>query len=344
MRFLVLAFLSLLLAACDNSQPDATADKQEVNLYSSQQEHLIRPVLEQFTEETGIAVNLTTGDNAEVVTRLEYEGENTPADLLLTVDIGNVYQAKEKGLLQALDSAYLTETIPAHLRDPEGYWYGLTSRARLVFYHKERVQPEEIGSYRDLADERWNGRVLIRSSNNTYNQSLVAALIAHHGREAALEWAKGVVANMARAPQGGDSDQILAVLAGEGDIAVANSYYYGRLVAGDASVRNAQVAEKIGVIFPGQDEEGTHVNIRGGGVTAHAKNRDNAVKLLEYLVAEPAQRFFADGNLEYPANPAVEPHEAVKAWGDFTRDTLNLEEVGKRQREAIEVMDEAGWQ
>lgn len=344
MRFLALVLFALGLAACDDA-PQAASESaaREVNLYSSQQEHLIRPALDEFTAATGIRVNLTTGGNAELVTRLEYEGEATPADLLLTVDIGNIYQAKEKGLLQAVESDYLVQSIPAELRDPQGHWYGMTSRARLIFYHKDRVEPDAVRSYLDLADERWKGRVLIRSSDNTYNQSLVASLIVHHGREDALAWAKGLVANMARPPQGGDTDQILAVLAGEGDLAVANSYYYGRLVAGDDAVRNDEVAEKIGVIFPEQDGVGTHVNIRGGGVTRHAKNPEDAVKLLEYLASSPAQRFFADGNLEYPANPAVKANPAVEAWGAFKRDSLNLEEVGKRQRDAIAVMDEAGW-
>lgn len=343
MRLLAIALIALGLAACDNEQQQPATTAQVVNLYSSQQEHLIRPVLDDFTAQTGIAVNLVTGGNAELVTRLEYEGENTPADLLLTVDIGNVYQAKEKGLLQPIKSAVLDGAIPDYLRDPEGYWYGLTSRARLIFYHKDRVQPEAITSYLDLAKPEWKGRVLIRSSDNTYNQSLLASLVVHHGREAAQEWAKGLVANMARKPQGGDTDQILAVLAGEGDVAVANSYYYGRLVAGDDSVRNPQVAEKIGVIFPEQNTVGTHVNIRGGGITKHGKNSDNAIKLMEFLVTEPAQRFFADGNLEYAANPAVKPHETIAAWGDFKRDALNLEEVGKHQRDAIAIMDEVGW-
>lgn len=344
MRFLTMMLCVLGLAACDNNSPAATDNSEQVvNLYSSQQEHLIRPVLEDFTQETGIEVNLTTGGNAELVTRLEYEGENTPADMLLTVDIGNVYQAKEKDLLQAVESDVLTQNIPEYLRDAQGYWYGLTSRARLIFYHKDRVEADAVQSYADLADERWKGRVLIRSSDNVYNQSLVASRVAHDGREAALEWAKGLVGNMARAPQGGDTDQIKALLAGEGDLAVANSYYYGRLVAGDESVRDAEVAEKIGVIFPDQNGNGTHVNIRGGGVTKHAKNRDNAVKLLEYLTQESAQRFFADANLEYPANAQVKANDAVEAWGDFNRDQLNLEEVGKHQRTAIEVMDEAGW-
>ncbi|WP_373086593.1 Fe(3+) ABC transporter substrate-binding protein [Sneathiella sp.] len=346
MRFLTIMLCALGLAAFDdntNTANAATQNEQVVNLYSSQQEHLIRPVLVNFTKKTGITVNLTTGGNAELVTRLEYEGENTPADMLLTVDIGNVYQAKDKGLLQVVESEILSGNILAYLRDPEGYWFGITSRARLIFYHKDRVEAHAVQNYADLADDRWKGRVLIRSSNNVYNQSLVASRVAHDGREAALKWAKGLVANMARSPQGGDTDQIKALLAGEGDLAVANSYYYGRLIAGDESVRDPKVAEKIGVIFPDQEGHGTHVNIRGGGVTKYAKNRANAVKLLEYLVQEPAQRFFADANLEYPANLAVKANSAVEAWGEFNRDQLNLEEVGKHQRTAIEVMDEAGW-
>lgn len=335
MRILLTLMASLLLFACDGQKKEEAV----VNLYSSQKEHLIRPVLEQFTKDTGIAVNLITGGNAELVTKLEYEGKNTPADLLLTVDIGNVYNAKQKGLLLPIKSEVLNAAVPETLRDPEGQWYALTTRVRLIFYHKDRVEPGAIHSYLDLADPKWKGRVLIRSSDNAYNQSLMAALVAHYGEEKALEWAKGLVANMARAPQGGDTDQLKALLAGEGDMAVANSYYYGRMV----SEGNAEAAEKIGIVFPDQDGNGTHVNIRGGGVTRHAKHPENAQRLLEYLMQEPAQHFFADANLEYPANPAMEANPIVKAWGDFKRDGLPLEAVAKAQPAAITLMDKAGW-
>lgn len=318
---------------------------EEINIYSSQKEHLIRPVLDDFTEATGIDVNLTTGGKSELVARLEHEGEHTPADLLLTVDIGNIYTAKEKGLLQPIESETLNAQIPDNLRDPEGYWYGVTIRSRAIYYNKELVDPEEAPkTYEELADPKWRGKLLIRSSENVYNQSLVASMLAHHGHDETLEWAEGVVANMARPPQGGDTDQLKALAAGEGAIAVANTYYYGRLIAGAPDIQDESVKEKVAIVFANQDGRGAHVNIRGGGVTSHAKHKESAIKLLEYLAGDDAQHFFAEGNFEYPAKPSIAPAETVQSWGELKRDPINLEEVGKHHKEAVAIMQEAGWQ
>ncbi len=335
--------LLVLLCLMTLSPALALTEESEVNLYSAQKEHLIRPVLERFEAKTGITVNMTTGKASELTARLRAEGKRTPADLLLTVDIGNIYQAKQLGLLQAVDSETLRRQIPAHLRDPEGHWMGLTTRARLIFYRKGAVVPADITRYEDLANAKWRDSVLIRSSSNVYNQSLVAAMIAHHGEAKTAEWLDGLVANLARPPQGGDTDQLRALAAGAGKLAVANSYYYARLVHEDSEAFDPQVKEAVGVIFPNQAGRGAHINIRGGGVTKHATNKAHAVRLLEYLASDEAQRFFAAQNYEFPASPDVAAPEAVSEFSEFTRDTLPLETVGAHQRAAVRLMDAAGW-
>lgn len=315
---------------------------EEVNVYSAQQEHLIRPILKEFEQDTGITVNIITGDKAQLITRLEQEGEFTPADLLLTVDIGNIWQANDKGLLQPIESEVLQEQIPEYLRGDEGYWYGLTTRARIIFYRPEDTDPSELSTYEALADAKWDNGILIRSSGNIYNQSLLASIIGHKGEDAARAWAEGVVENFARTPQGGDRDQLRALAAGEGKLAVSNTYYYG-LLQNSENPQDRDYAEKIKPFFPNQDGRGTHVNIRGGGITKHAKNKDNAVKLLEYLASDKGQQFFAESNYEYPANPDVELPKTVASWGDFKRDTMNLEEIGRLNAKAVRIFNEVGW-
>ncbi|MFW0777899.1 MAG: extracellular solute-binding protein [Rickettsiales bacterium] len=316
---------------------------EQVNIYSAQKEHLIRPILDVFEKQSGIKVNVTTGKKAELISRLALEGKNTPADILLTADIGNIYQAKKQGLLQPIVSKVLTDKIPAHLRDPENIWYGFTVRARTIFYNNQLTNAEAIDSYLQLADPKWKGKLLIRSSSNIYNQSLVAFMLHQYGEEKTLAWAKGVVANMARPPQGGDTDQLRALAAGEGEIAVANTYYYGRLLGGDESVQDTHVQERVGIIFPDQQDAGMHVNIRGGGVTAHAKNKENAIKLLEFLTTDEAQKYFAHHNFEYPAVANVKAHPVVEKWMKAKQYDANLEALGKLQTQAVAIMDKAGW-
>ncbi len=314
---------------------------KEVNLYSAQKEHLIRPVLDAFTKDTGIDVNLITGDAAALVTRLEREGERTRADVLLTVDIGNIYQADQKGLLAPVSSDVLNTHIPAYLRSDTGTWYGLTQRARVMFVRND--SDVTTLDYRDLSAKAWQDGVLIRSSDNVYNQSLLAYMIYHFGKEQATAWAQGVVENMARNPQGGDRDQIRALAAGVGHVAVANTYYYGMMIAGDNTVRDAKVRDTIRMIFPNQSGIGTHVNIRGGGVTTHAKHPEEARQLLEYLSAPKAQTMLMEHNFEYPANPEVPLNDTLKAWDTFKPDMTPLALIGAKQREAIAIMDKVGW-
>lgn len=315
---------------------------EEVNLYSARKEELIKPLLDRFTNDTGIKVNLVTGKADELITRLKSEGRNSPADLLITVDAGNLHRAKELDLFQKVDSKALEQAVPAAYRDPQGTWYGLSLRARPIMYVKGKVSPAELSTYEDLADPKWKGRVCIRSSSNIYNQSLVAALIAHLGESKVEEWARGIVANMARPPQGGDRDQIMAAAAGVCDVAVANTYYLGGML-NDANPAQREAAAKVAVFWPNQGDRGTHVNVSGAGVTTAAKNKANAVRLLEYLVTADAQRWYAEVNAEYPVRPGVAWSETLESWGRFKADGLNMEKLGEYNAAAVKLMDRAGW-
>jgi iron(III) transport system substrate-binding protein len=318
------------------------ATAAQVNLYSAREEVLIRPLLDKFTAETGVKVNLVTGDADALLKRLQSEGPNTPADLLLTADAGRLYRAKVAGVLQPVQSKVLEASIPPAYRDPEGYWYGLSLRARPMMYAKDRVKPAELSTYEDLAEPKWKGRICIRSSSNIYNQSLVASMIAHHGEEKTEAWARDFVKNFARPPKGGDRDQIQAVAAGQCDIAVANTYYLGTLLASqDASQREA--ASKVAIFWPNQNGRGTHVNVSGAGVTRHAKNKAHAVRLLEYMAGDEAQKWYAAVNHEYPIKPGTAWSGTLREWGDFKADTLDMAKLGEYNAAALRLMDRAGW-
>ncbi len=314
----------------------------EVNIYSARGEELIKPLLDRFTAETGVRVNLVTGKADALLQRLQSEGVNSPADLLITTDAGRLYRAKEAGVTQAVTSERLNAAIPAAYRDPDGHWFGLSLRARPILYVRDKVQPAELSSYEDLADPKWKGRICIRSSDNVYNQSLVASLIANQGAEATEAWAKGLVGNLARPPKGGDRDQILAAAAGQCDLAIANSYYFaGMLTSAETEQRKA--ANKLGLFWPNQEGRGTHVNISGAAMTISAHNKDEAVKLLEYLASDAAQTWYAETNGEYPVRPEVPVSATLAAWGEFKPDSLNLERLGELNGEAVRLMDRAGW-
>ncbi len=315
----------------------------EVNIYSGRKENLIKPLLDRFTAETGIKTNLVTAKADKLLTRLQSEGRNTPADVFITVDAGRLYRAKQADVFGTVSSDKLNAAVPAHLRDPDGHWVGLSQRARVIFYAKDRVKSDELSSYEDLASDKWKNRICIRSSSNIYNQSLVAAMIAAHGADATQNWAEGLVNNLARPPKGGDRDQIKAAAAGQCDIAVANTYYYGQMLTSEKDPAQVKAAEAMAVFWPNQDDRGTHVNISGAGVTKFAKNRDNAIKLLEYLVSPEAQKWYAEVNYEYPVNPEAQLGELVASWGAFKSDQLNLDVLGKNNAEAVRVMDRAGW-
>lgn len=313
-----------------------------VNVYSHRHYEADKELFARFTEETGIRVNVVTASADELITRLENEGANSPADILITVDAGRLHRAKEKGLLQAVHSELLESNIPSALRDPEGYWFGLTKRARVLVYDTSRVQAGELASYEDLLDPRWKGRVLVRSSGNVYNQSLLASIIAAVGEDAAGTWASGIVANLARQPSGSDTDQAKSVAAGAGDVAIVNSYYVARLKA-SSDPEERRIGERLAVIFPNQDGRGAHINVSGAGVTKSSKNLENAIKLLEFLSEEPAQRAFSETIYEYPVNPSVAPATLLREWGEFREDTLNLARLGELNAAAVKIFDRVGW-
>jgi iron(III) transport system substrate-binding protein len=336
-KTLAAALLGLALGAAEAH----AAETQAVNIYSARHYTTDQHLWESFTAQTGIAVHVVEADHDQLVQRLLSEGAASPADLFVTVDAG-LAKAAGQDLLQPVTSDILARDVPAHLRHPDGLWYGLAVRARILAYSKARVDPAELSTYEALADPRLEGRVLARSGTHIYNLGLTGSMIATHGVEATEAWVRGLVANFARPPEGGDTDQLKAVAAGLGDIALSNSYYLARLAASDKPEDRA-VADKLGAFFPNQDDRGTHVNISGAGVLKHAPNRGNAIKLLEFLVSPEAQSYFANVSFEYPVNPAVAPHAVLAAWGPFKHDTLNADTFAANGREAARVLDRAGW-
>ena len=314
----------------------------EVNIYSGRKEALIRPVLDKFTEKTGIIVNLVSGKAGQLRERLLVEGRNSPADILITSDAANLYRAAEAGLLQPVVSNILDSQIPINYRDKAGRWFGLSLRARVLVYSVDRVSTDELSTYEDLASMNWHDRVSVRSSSNVYNQSLIASLIVAHGLEGAELWAKGLVENFARSPKGGDTDQIRAVAAGEADVAIVNSYYYGRLMASN-DPNDLDIINKTALFFPNQENRGAHVNVSGAGLVAHARNRSEAILLLEFLAGPEGQRLFAELNHEFPVSVNVQNSGIVSKWGSFKADQLSLGLLGKYNGDAIRLADRAGW-
>jgi len=318
------------------------AQAEEVNLYSSRHYDTDVALYQAFTDETGIEVNLIEGDADQLIERIKAEGRNSPADVLITVDAGRLWRAEDAGLLQPVSSAVLEERIPAKLRHPAGQWFGLSQRLRGIVYARDRVDPGEITSYEELADPKWQGRVCIRSSTNVYNQSLVASMIEANGVEETEAWAEGLVDNLARPPQGGDTDQIQAVAAGECDVAVVNHYYFVRLIESESEDDRA-VADKVDIVFPNQDGRGAHANVSGAGVVATAPNQGNAVRFLEYLTTPEAQAYFAQGNYEFPVVDGVKLVPVLEQWGEIRTDDVNAAKLGENNPEAVKLMDRVGW-
>ncbi|MBN45924.1 MULTISPECIES: Fe(3+) ABC transporter substrate-binding protein [unclassified Methylophaga] len=327
----------LLVTGCSSDSHD------EVNLYSARIESLIKPLLDDFTEETGIKVNLVTGNADELLQRLQNEGRNTPADILLTTDAGRLHRAMEMELIQPVESDTLKQRIPSSYRHPEDYWFGLSLRARPIMYVKDRVYPAELSTYEALVEPRWNNRICVRSSSNIYNQSMVASMIVANGEAATEDWAKGLVANFARSPQGGDRDQINAAAAGQCDIVIANTYYLaGMLTSNDPKEREA--AEKMGVFWPNQDDRGVHINVSGAAVIKDARHQENAIRLIEFLTSDAAQKWYAEANGEYPVRADIEKGELLEQWGEFKADPLVMDKLGEFNADALRLMDRAGWQ
>ncbi len=319
----------------------ALASAAEVNVYSSRHYPTDQVMYDKFTADTGIKVNVVQGDINGLVQRLQREGANSPADVIITVDAANLHILKNNKLLQPVKSAVAEEVVPANLRDPDGNWFAIALRARVIAYHMDRVKPADIATYETLADPKFKGKLLTRSSNHTYNQSLVASIIANDGMDKADAWAKGLVANLARAPQGGDTDQIKAVAAGEADIALTNHYYYARLKTG--SDADKKIVEKIGIVFPNQEGRGAHINISGVGLTKNAPNKADAVKFMEFLISKDAQKVMSAGTMEFPIRADVAADPILESFGKFKADTLNLAKIGEATPDALKVADRAGW-
>ncbi|MEX0329168.1 MAG: Fe(3+) ABC transporter substrate-binding protein [Ruegeria sp.] len=313
----------------------------ELNLYSSRHYDTDERLYTDFEEATGITINRIEGKADELIARLEAEGANSPADILLTVDTSRLERAKNAGILQPVESAVLEERVPSNLQDSDNQWFGFSQRGRIIFFDKENVA-NPPATYADLANPEYKGLICIRSSSNTYNQTLLASIITHEGADAAKTWAEGIVANMAREPQGGDTDQLRAIVSGECDIAVSNTYYFARAIRKDVKGLSAE-RDKVGFVFPNQDSYGAHMNLSGAGVAANAPNKENAILFLEYLASDSAQQYFSSGNDEFPAVPSVELAESVKQLGEFKADDVNLSDVAKNIPEAQKIFNEVGW-
>jgi len=314
----------------------SAASSNEVVVYSARKEHLIRPLFDAYSQKTGVKIKYITGNAPVLMQRIKAEGKNTPADLLITVDAGNLWHAANEGILQPVQSDTLLNNIPAHLRDPENRWFGLSVRARTIVYSTERVKPDELSSYEDLSESKWKNRLLLRTSKKVYNQSLVAMLIAEHGEAETESMIRSWVKNLAAPPFSNDTKVMEAILAGQGDVGIVNTYYFGRLLKKNPSL-------PLALFWPNQKSSGVHVNVSGAGITTYAKHKDSAISLLEWFSSKDAQNLFADSNLEYPANQLIKPHTTVSAWGSFKQNPINLRQAGAHQAEAIRLMDRAGY-
>lgn len=338
-------FLSVATVAAVSSLSVAQPlNAAEVNIYSARHYQTDQALYDDFTKATGIQVNIIEAKADALIERIKREGANSPADIFVSVDAGRLWRADQAGILDTVDSATIESRLPDHLRHPDGKWFGLSTRARVIVYNTQTVtEAEAPKTYEELAEEKWKGRICIRSSSNIYNLSLLASLIEHNGAENAQKWATAVVANMARAPQGGDTDQIRAVAAGECDVAVANSYYYARLKASQKAADQA-VVTTTAIQYPNQEGRGTHTNVSGAGVVKGAPNKDAAIKFLEYMTSESAQTHFAAANNEYPAVKGAKTTPVLEALGTFKNDTLNTSVYGVNQPKAVILFDIAGWQ
>ena len=313
--YFLLASLLILIATAPISA--------QINLYTHRHYDSDKILFEKFTKETGIKINVIKGSADQLIQRMISEGKNSPADILLTVDAGRLHRAKEAGVLQSINSKTINKNVPSEMRDPDGFWYGLTVRARVIVYAKDRINSNELSTYEDLATAKWKGKIAIRSSGNIYNQSLMASLIEANGSRRALRWAIGIRKNMARAPRGNDRDQVRAVAAGLADIAVVNTYYLG-ILANSKEKKDRDVFNKVSVFFPNQNNRGTHINISGAGIAKYSKNKSSAIKFIEFLTSPEAQETFGKVNYEYPLFIENNKSDLLKSWGTFKADKQNL--------------------
>jgi iron(III) transport system substrate-binding protein len=338
----VIIFIStiLVLSSCG----ETSKESDEINLYSQRHYKVDEQQYEAFEKETGIKVNVVKANADELIERLKNEGDNSPADLFITVDAGKLQKAKDLDLLQKISSPIINQNVDIDLKDVNGYWIPITYRARIIVYSKERVNVGELSTYANLTNEKWRNKVLVRSSSNAYNQALLSSIVANRGEEAATNWASELVKNFARDPKGNDRDQVKAITAGQGDLAIVNSYYIGLLLSSEND-EEIKAGNSVGVFFPnqGEEESGSHINVSGIGLAKNAPNKENAIKLMEFLTSESAQKTYTNTSYEYPANPNVEPNEIVKKWGSFKKDILDLNQLGVFRNKAIEIFDKSAW-
>ncbi|MCR3906558.1 MAG: Fe(3+) ABC transporter substrate-binding protein [Tenericutes bacterium] len=343
MRKMILTFvmflMTIILTAC---QFGSVGEDKVITVYTERHYDTDQLLYDRFTELTGIGVNLVSDGADQLITRMSNEGQDSPADVLIIADAGRLHRAKEMDLLQPVTSDVLEEQVPSKYKDTNHYWYGLTMRARVLVYHPDRVNASELSTYEDLTDSKWEGRIVTRTSTNIYNQSLMSSMIEIMGEQQARAWAAGLVQNFARDPQGNDRDQAKAVVSGEADIAIMNTYYIGRML-NSSDPYEVEVGETVRIFFPNQDTTGTHINVSGAGVAKHSKNIDEAIELIEFLTSEEAQRSYADANYEYPINPTVEPHDLLKSWGSFISQDIPLNKLGEHSALATIIMNEEGW-
>ena len=339
MRYLIF-ITTMILASCSTQNEESN----EVNLYSQRHYSVDELQYKNFTEKTGIKVNVVKANADELIERLKNEGENSPADLFVTVDAGKLYNARESGVLQKIPSEAINKNIREDILDADSYWAPITYRSRIIVYSNERVSESDLSTYEDLASSKWKNRILVRSSSNAYNQALMSSLVANLGSENTEKWSSAVVSNFARDPKGSDRDQVKAIAAGQGDLAIVNSYYIGLLLASEKE-EEINAGNSVSVFFPNQGEgdRGSHINISALGLTKNSPNKRNAIKLIEYLTSEEAQKVYVNNSYEYPANSLVQPSEIVRGWGEFKIDKLNLNALGEYRPEAIKIFDKTGW-
>ena len=345
-RIYYLFFSLFLVTSCANENQENNLEKQNeresLTLYTHRHYDSDKLIFKRFEETTGIIINVVKASADELIQKMETEGNQSPADLLLTVDAGRLVRAKNKNLLQSANSDILNSTIPMHLKDSSNYWFGLTKRARVIVYNKETVTSSDLADYEDLVNEKWKNKILIRSSNNIYNQSLMASIIANKGIDSAKVWAEGIVNNFARSPKGNDRDQVKAILAKEGDLAIINTYYLGKLINSKDS-NEVAAGNAVGIFFPNQENRGTHINVSGIGIAKNSKNKLNAIKLMEYLISEEVQEIFANANYEYPVNKYAKSSKLLESWGEFKEDKLSLTKLGELNKKAVILFDEVKW-
>ena len=340
MKNYIYLVIAVTLASC---MPNTNKSK-EINIYSQRHYDSDKMQYKKFEEKTGIKVNVTKAGADELIQRMKNEGDNSQADLFITVDVGKLWQASDMGLFQKFDDQTVFDNIDPQFLDKNGYWIPVTYRSRVVVYSNERVKKEELSTYEDLANEKWRGRLLVRSSSNAYNQALMSSLVANLGLDAVTSWSEAVVKNFARDPKGSDRDQVKAIASGQGDIAIVNSYYIGLLLSSEKE-EEINAGNAVSVFFPnqGEDDRGAHINVSGIALTKNAKNKENAIKLIKYLTSAEGQQTYVNNSYEYSVNPNVKPDEIVQAWGEFKKDPVDLNMLGIMRDEAIRIFDKTGW-